>query len=159
MSGRNESTGGYQEGSPAPANYGLDLDFSYLGRLRRSSAVSLAGTKPQEFTPPNPESVDQAAAAIVMEYGSDSQKYLIGIGRELTELIEQKRTAESKLSNSEILPGELREEFMHAIGLPDDPKAEPPHRRPKNVREAVAQLRVGAQPANSVEIRGEVPNW
>jgi hypothetical protein len=39
------------------------------------------------------------------------------------------------------------------------PPLAPTPRRPKNVREAVAQLRVGLKPANSVEVCGEVPNW
>ena len=43
--------------------------------------------------------------------------------------------------------------------ITEQPSAPKGQRRPRNVSEAVAQLRVGAQPANSVEIRGEVPNW
>jgi hypothetical protein len=43
--------------------------------------------------------------------------------------------------------------------VPDVAAEQPKQRRPGNVREAVAQLRVGAQPPNSVDTQGEVPNW
>ena len=48
MTAEKTSRGGYESGSPVPANYGLDLDFSYLGRLRRSHAVSIPRTLPQD---------------------------------------------------------------------------------------------------------------
>jgi ABC-type Fe3+-hydroxamate transport system substrate-binding protein len=46
----------------------------YLDSLTRARAVSAPGTPPQEFTPPSPETVNDAAARIIFAFGSDQQK-------------------------------------------------------------------------------------
>jgi hypothetical protein len=79
------------EGSPL-ANDWLKRHYERTGAIQRSTPDHPA--KPQVLTPPSPESVDQAAVAIVMEFGTDSQRHLIDIGRQITGLVEAKRTEE-----------------------------------------------------------------
>ena len=59
--------------------------------LIRGYAVSPEGSEPQKLTSPIPEAADQAAAAIVMEFGSDRQKHLVGIAGQIGGLIERRR--------------------------------------------------------------------
>jgi GAF domain-containing protein len=69
----------------------LEVESYYKDSLVRARAVSKPGTPPQALTPPFSEAVDQAAAAIVLEFGSDRQKHLVGIAGQIGGLIEQKR--------------------------------------------------------------------
>jgi hypothetical protein len=153
MASEKTSRGGYESGSPVPANYGLDLDLSYLGRLRRYHAVSMPGTLPQDPRRDIAAEIGSRIGRLIEQRHAQGEAFM-----DFKIALLQEEVARARVQT---IPGELREDFMQAIGLPvvAEPSTPEKQRRPRTVREAVAQLRVGAEPANSIEVRGEAPNY
>jgi hypothetical protein len=83
----------------------------HLDLLIRGYAVSPEGSEPQKLTSPSPEAADQAAAAIVMEFGSDRQKHLVGIAGQIGGLIEQRKERGSMFQSWTPFPEELLEGY------------------------------------------------